>query len=646
MSVTPNRERLRALYDAAIQELSQLRPNTNLTSGFYATMGNSVFEAGYTALSYYCAGTCRVPYVAAPAGSGKTSFSYALLLAVTRYADSNPSAPYGCVFVVDQIKKADEVYKELATLLPGKVAIWTKEHDPKCKKREKVLEPAAQFTQDQLRHHPIIVVTHQFYNGKGGNKAHLIVRDGDFGNNRALTVVDEKPEEVTQFEIIASEAETISEVLKARRPEIKEPLDALRRVILSYTFEPASNQIFRPANDLRHYREAETLKWFTTSAAATVVKTNADIPGIERLFGIARAITSGRVFATAIGKVVRYIGWQSKLMVRPGMLLLDATADIDGISEICLWREPVSVPQARYDNLEIVHVPQHTKRRLSEYLKTAPNQRAYVKRMVETIRQHMAPGERGLVVCKKALFDAQRVPNWTDGDPRFETPDLYTKHYGWEIDGRMVCATHWGTGIGTNDWKDADVVFLLDEFYIPRRTAIATVQGLRQHRADEGDLASMTTVNSKAKGVDAIAEGHRLRHTKQLALRGRGRCYDEQGLCGKQRLVVSSELKSFMSNVGKLFPGANIRTASDYTEDGTWAHKVLELLCKPTLSKQITTKQIGRDLGKPWRELSSNLLKDETFMQAVDGLGWRYVKGAGRGGSKFERMPSALSQAA
>ena len=109
-------------------------------------MGNSVFEAGYTALSYYCAGTCRVPYVAAPAGSGKTSFSYALLLAVTRYADSNPSAPYGCVFVVDQIKKADEVYKELATLLPGKVAIWTKEHDPKCKKWEKVLETAAQFT--------------------------------------------------------------------------------------------------------------------------------------------------------------------------------------------------------------------------------------------------------------------------------------------------------------------------------------------------------------------------------------------------------------------------------------------------------------------------------------------------------------------
>ena len=139
---------------------------------------------------------------------------------------------------------------------------------------------------------------------------------------------------------MASEAETITEALKARRPELKEPLDALRRVILFYTFEPSSNKIFRPADDFRHDLDAEKLKWFTTPAAATVVRSNSDISGIDRLFGIAIAMTLGRVFATAIGQIVRYIGWQSKLMVRPGMLLLDATADIDGISEICLWQSP------------------------------------------------------------------------------------------------------------------------------------------------------------------------------------------------------------------------------------------------------------------------------------------------------------------
>src|SRR6516164_4920068 len=108
------------------------------------------------------------------------------------------------------------------------------------------------------------------------------------------------------------------------------------------------------------------------------------------------------------------------------------------------------------------------------------------------------------------------------------------------------------------------VVFLFDEFFIPRRIAAATVQAFRGHKANEGDLASMKTLNSKAKGVDLIGEGHRLRWTKQLALRGRGRTYDQHGLCGKQRLVISSDLKSFMANAARLFPGANIRTAGVY----------------------------------------------------------------------------------
>src|SRR6516164_2005598 len=154
-------------------------------------------------------------------------------------------------------------------------------------------------------------------------------------------------------------------------------------------------------------------------------------------------MTIGCAFAAPSGTIVQFVGWRSELMVRSGMILLDATADIDGVSHICPWRQHVKTPQAHYGNLDIVHVPQHTRQRLSEYLKKAANQRAYVK------------------------------------------------------------------------WMG--------------------------HRANEGDLASMKTLNSKAKGVDLIGEGHRLRWTKQLALRGRGRTYDQHGLCGKQRLVISSD---------------------------------------------------------------------------------------------------------
>ena len=104
---------------------------------------------------------------------------------------------------------------------------------------------------------------------------------------------------------------------------------------------------------------------------------------------------------------------------------------------------------------------------MSEYLKKASNQRAYVKWMVKTIMEHMVPSERGLVICKKVLFDAERVPQWPDGDVRFKDQEGYTKRYEWDVDGRKLCATHWGTGIGSNGWKDADVVFLFDEFIYP-----------------------------------------------------------------------------------------------------------------------------------------------------------------------------------
>ena len=39
---------------------------------------------------------------------------------------------------------------------------------------------------------------------------------------------------------------------------------------------------------------------------------------------------------------------------------------------------------------------------------------------------------------------------------------------------------HWGAGISANTWKDAEVVFLFDEFWIPRCVVIAT--GVRQIR--------------------------------------------------------------------------------------------------------------------------------------------------------------------
>ena len=593
---------LRARYDEAIAEINATRDN-RLTTEFYAKTGDAVFNAGLDALGDWRTGNRRMLTVSAPAGGGKTSFSYALMMAVTRNAECNPAAPYGCVFVVDQISKADEVYRELIAVLPDKVAIWTTDHDVNCKKPTKIEKPAAKFARQELRLYPVIVVTHQFYLGPKGHNARNVNRNERL-LARALTVVDERPNEVETFDILLSEAEKVREALLETYPDIREHLDNLFRFMEACAYIP-TNRLYRPGIEVAKATINDQLAWFNTPAAQRLATSAATkIPGADRLFAFAKAMVLGCGFVVSGSHLVKFVGYSSKLTVNlsAGTILLDATAAIDGVSHVVPWRVEAEVPQARYDNLDIVHVRQLTTKRLKEYLKTAANQRSYVNWMLQNIKEHMAPGERGLVICKKLLFDNERVPAWPEGDERFKTPESYTKQYEWDLEGRKLCATHWGTGIGSNDWKDADVVFLFDEFFIPRSIAAANVQGLREHEADEGDLAGMTTLNSKAPGVDVIAAGHRLRWTKQLALRGRARSYDEHGMCGKQRLVVACDLKGFMANVERLFPGAKVRITGG-EGDTKMIDKVLQRLNGETTLTVITTAEIGKLIERDWRKV-------------------------------------------
>ena len=629
----PERTALRALFDQAVAELNPSRDNI-LTTEFYAKTGDAVFNAGYSALSDAITDTRRMHTVSAPAGGGKTTFAFALIAAVARYAD-NSDAPYGAVFVVDQIEKADSVYRDLSTLLPGKVAIWTKDHDRQCKHPEKVLTPAAHFSPEELRHYPVVVVTHKFYLGPRGHNASNAVRNSRHCV-RALTVVDERPDEAPALDLLLSEAQSVREALSAQHPEAKEHIDALLRFMEGHNYKQA-NRLYRPGLEVDAEQLSEQLGWFRTGAADSLARST-NVPGADKLFAFAKALVLGRACVATSGALAHFFSYEEQRVIdrSAGAILLDATADIDGVSNIVPWRVQTEIPKARYDNLKIVHVPQHTKKRLSEYLKTAANQRAYVKWVVETITENMAPGEKGLVICKKVLFDNERIPQWPEGDARFKDPKSYTENYAWDVGGRKLCATHWGTGVGSNVWRKANAVFLFDEFFIPRRIAVANTQGYRGHKVHEGDLGQMKTLNSKADGVDLIADGHALRWTKQLALRGRARFYDGNGVCSKQSLVVGSDLQRFMTNASRLFPGATITTVGDPTDSAPWKSKILMVL-NSAQATTVTSKDLTRIIGRPWREVSRNVVTPD-FLSIIAGLGWRYVSKKGRGGARFERL--------
>jgi hypothetical protein len=78
----------------------------------------------------------------------------------------------------------------------------------------------------------------------------------------------------------------------------------------------------------------------------------------------------------------------------------------------------------------------------------------------EVIREHMEPGQRGLVVCKLVLLNPRNIPGPYPTDPGAE-PSEDNPSFGWNLDGRQLGVTYWGgAGLGSNAWQEADVVFL------------------------------------------------------------------------------------------------------------------------------------------------------------------------------------------
>jgi hypothetical protein len=647
---------LRAAYDAVILEIEHSRGTQQLTNRFYTRIGDAIFDACYKALEgSETAKTNPKTHIAlqvlsAPMGGGKTTFALAFITALVRLTEHQQDALHSCLFLVEQMTKADEIFRELAVLLPGKVAIWTTDHDVTNKTPTKVLSPGARFHLDDLENHQVAIATHAFYTGKRGSKARKVIDNMGESVPRALTIVDEQSDDVAIFDVTLPGANAVLAALQRDQRSGAAVVPHVHALVRFMTDKAVgSANLEKPLDDPSAWNHAAAdLAWFTTTAARDYVrdyKNNTE--GLEAVFGFARALSNTRAFITRYGSdMPHFVGYDNNLQPRPGMVLLDATADVDGITPLCPWRSHVDVPRASYANLSIVHVPCYTRQRLKKHFEHVKNRRAYLDWMKQTIIAHTEPGQRALVVCRKQLFDNRNVPDWSEGDARFEKPETYQQEYGWQLEGRKLCATHWGgLGIGVSTWRDAEVVFLFDEFHRPRRVTIARAQGLVSAKATEGPLAGMKALNSRSAQVDGLHEGHLLRWTKQMALRGKGRNFDEHGVCGYQKVVCAGSTEQYerlVANAQQLFPGAKIAFVGASTTE-TYSEKLLTLLSRPGLPESISTKWIGEQVGVPWREWGRNVMKRPETQACLRSLGWSYAVSRGRGGAKLIRTTTGAS---
>ena len=437
----PDREALHAAFVAAVEELQSHRPPDAavLTTGYNRTVGEAVFTGCWLALNGTDRPKPRMQVISAPMGTGKSSAAVAFAAALVR------SANLPSLLLVSDIKAAERFYSELKLLLPGQVCVWSTDHDAASRQAPKQVTHAdrARYFVEDLQHHPVVIVTTNFYAGKRGHKARTYLRDGQAVDR--LTIIDEQPKEVDTYDLTLTHAAAVQgavELLEDHKGALP-PLNTLVHFMTDRACAESGASLEKPDE----WRLSPELQWFASSAAKQFAARHQNILGpreqdreqVSAVFGFARALSTSWAFIERFGsKGTRFVGYEVAFDLPAGAVLRDATGDIDGRTQICPGRSAVYVPPASFENLDIAHVEPLTRQRLNTFLATPKGRADYASFMMDTIRANMQPGQRALVVCKKFLIEQEAIPAWPARDPRFSNTQAFTDDYGWELDGRWL----------------------------------------------------------------------------------------------------------------------------------------------------------------------------------------------------------------
>ncbi len=507
--IMPRRMDLWAGYERALVEIEHNRRRQLRADNYAQEARHGAFSAFLRALSNSCSAIVaeahpngwgksnppqdipEVQVVASGPGSGKSTAAKAFAVTVTRTTEAN-GFPLGCVLLVHHVHTANVAHSELEALLPGRVAVFTAENDAE---RGAIRKPA--FTADELETYPVLVTTHEFYKQIRGHKARMFTRAG-LTLPRVLTFIDEKVEEIQTFDTTMKIVEEVCEFVQ-RHEEWNEALLFAVKELQGFVMQKRYDDLAweTPANDPEGWGAAQRTRWFTTDEAGRYMRfqgTNGADDRFKNVFGFGRSLAEGRAFIqrrNGGNRGTHFVGYERAVPQVTGMVLLDASADIDGSGDLCPWRRLAQSPLERYDRLDVVHVQSIASRSLARWLQDPAHREPYAQHVLDVVQRQVEPGQKALIVCKKALVEAKGVRNWSEHMVQFSmrprermsqqeaTGDDLSSAFPWTYEGRQLGLTWYGGyGIGANDWREADVVLLFDYHYLPQRIVIATAQGL------------------------------------------------------------------------------------------------------------------------------------------------------------------------
>lgn len=555
--------------------------------------------------------------VSAPTGSSKTNSAIAFAAAAYKTIPG-----FSCSFVVEEIKHAQEIYEALLDTLPSEaVRVWSSYHDPKSRNDDdfsKYLFTPTDSTIDQMKLTPITIWTHRKWLSE-------VKYDGDSGvrkfkgKSRDVMFIDEQPQAIEIMELTPADIGKRSDDIARMNPDhpwVKTLSDVERR--MKDLFETDGDETV--AVELFHCLEA--LGFTEEKARAVWGEYYHTQPPSEFLgaFKFLHACTLGYVFFTR-RKPRSFVAYLPSFKPEPNLVLLDATADISGLSQLLGGKLAKDMPQIDYSNLSLHHLqPPPEFKLVSEVVRSRPKAIAYADWINQTVMTNTQVGDHVLVVLHKAMVETHALFPHRPGDP---DDSIFL--------GRHTHIIWWGQGIGSNQYKAATKVFLFSEFYQPRRVTIATTLGATQTQASGIDFKKL---NGRLSGdFLTIQEGDLLRWTKQLACRGNVRNISEDGTCGAMDVYTSMDFRRLIRNLSRLFPGAKAPIKLETTRVATKGRAALIDLLSTTAEKELSSSVIQELTGVKSKHLRGEI-ESESAKPILAAYGWNLVaaKSIGKAG--------------
>jgi hypothetical protein len=616
-----------------VENLIRSRGQPEITP-FTREVAKSVLEAPVKALEDRVSGNPVHRTLAASTGSGKSSFSWCFVAALLKTVHDS-----SVLYVCPDVRQAEATYIELSKLIDEEdMAIWTGGHDAGSSlthiaKEFGGFQPMTpRFWKSDLETRRVAIVSHHWYIEKQGVCGAM----NYLGQPRTIHIIDERLAEVKLVDIDQGDA------TKARDFMVDEHGGDSPAATALTALHDYMHTVWKSERvGLGSYRAMSNpeLEWFKSMDAETMQRQS-------RKEYVSEAIAFGRSLVTGHAFLARYpdekrggrfLGYHLVLPRIPGSLMLDASAPIDGADQLKPdWRAPVPPPKVTFRKLQIKHMPlpivadDGLMRNVKDIMGSGKLATAYADWIKRTIIAETEPGESILCVTHKDMIMQGRLPT----EPRAEGLSFADP---WKLEGGREVALLWyGRGVGSNDYKRATTVMLCGLFWRPHRVSMAQTLGLQNKSASSVYLGEMSNVNTRHKMVYAIKNGDLARWAHQLAMRGNARNFDDNGDCGKQKLIVVGEFEFWVETNQLLFPEA-VFTQSEETKVEAKAAGGAQSLASYILSHPdggFSSKEACEAAGIDPSNLAK-ALKSPVVKASITTAGLSYIPGKGRALSMF-----------